>query len=199
MHNGMIGLHALWHASTTPCSLSWGSNSQHLCAGTADNKQARWGNSPPVKDSHDAMEVKKWITDILGTCTLVLKMTNSNTVNCSSKNNARTESGVWLWNTKHKTILFQLCYLSSWDEVHENTTFSIELLFDRLIPSSFVLRGLPAGFLEDLKRVVLAWRQRWRFVPTYIVEWRCEGPKYLACWRRKIINCHICWKWRLHF
>ena len=26
--------------------------------------------------------------------------------------------------------------------------------------------GLPAGFLEDLKMVVLAWRQRWRFVPT---------------------------------
>ena len=55
--------------------------------------------------------------------------------------------------------------------------------------------GLPAGFLEDLKMVVLAWR----FVPTYIEEWKCEEHKYLACWRMKIINCHICWRWRLHF
>ena len=36
--------------------------------------------------------------------------------------------------------------------------------------------------------VVLAWRLRWRNVPTYIEKWRCEGPKYLACWRMKIIN-----------
>ena len=62
-----------------------------------------------------------------------------------------------------------------------------------------IISGLPAGFLEDLKMVVLTWRRRWRFVLTYIEEWRCEEPRYLACWRMKIINCHICWRWRLHF
>ena len=36
--------------------------------------------------------------------------------------------------------------------------------------------------------VILAWRWRWRLVPTYIEEWRCEEPKYLACWRMKIIK-----------
>ena len=62
---------------------------------------------------------------------------------------------------------------------------------DLNLNNNSILLGLPAGFLEDLKMVVLAWRRRWRFVPTYIEEWRCEEPKYLACWRMKIINCHI--------
>ena len=59
--------------------------------------------------------------------------------------------------------------------------------------------GLPAGFPEDLKMVVLARRRKWRFVQTYIKEWRREEAKYLAWRRMKIINCHNCWRWILHF
>ena len=37
----------------------------------------------------------------------------------------------------------------------------------------------------DLKMPILACRQRWRFVPTFIEEWRCGEFNFLACWRVK--------------
>ena len=46
---------------------------------------------------------------------------------------------------------------------------------------------------------VLAGRQRWRFGPNSIEEWRCEDLNLLACWRMKIKHRHIRWRQRFHF
>ena len=89
-------------------------------------------------------------------------------------------SHIWSHQHNHNTFNNKKHVMKCSVELYEIVSACMYYTLDQ----NLIDLGLPAGFQEDLKMPIQAWR--WRFVPTCIEDWRCEELNFLPCWRMEM-------------